>query len=85
MLNIVKGGLLEHWDGVSLHPYRNWEPESVSSVYRTVRQMILKYKPANKKTVSIVSSPFITFSQVIILKYLNDKYKDYFRVGICWR
>jgi hypothetical protein len=43
-----KGGLLELWDAVSVHPYRQSDPETASEDYRKLRLLIEKYKPAGK-------------------------------------
>jgi hypothetical protein len=47
-------GLLEFWDAVSVHPYRQQAPENVEEEYRTLRLLILKYAPKDK-TIPIVS------------------------------
>ena len=49
-----KAGLLELWDAVSVHPYRQSEPETVNGDYRTLRLMIERYKPKGK-TIPILS------------------------------
>ena len=43
-----KAGLLQYWDAVSLHPYRQGGPETVSKDCQAVRQLIAKYAPAGK-------------------------------------
>ena len=43
-----KAGCLKYWDAVSVHPYRQSDPETVSTEYRKLRLLIEKYKPANK-------------------------------------
>ncbi|RYX82233.1 hypothetical protein EON83_20435 [bacterium] len=49
-----KAGLLELWDGVTVHPYRQSDPESVNNEYRRLRLMIERYKPKDK-TIPILS------------------------------
>ena len=43
-----KSGLLEYWDAVSVHPYRQKNPETAISEYAKLRYMIDKYKPEGK-------------------------------------
>ena len=43
-----KAGLLDYWDAVSVHPYRQTAPETVEEDYRTIRQLIRKYAPKDK-------------------------------------
>ena len=43
-----KGGLLEYWDAVSVHPYRQTAPETVIEEYAKLRYLIDKYAPKNK-------------------------------------
>jgi hypothetical protein len=49
-----KAGLLEYWDAVSVHPYRQNAPETVEEEYRALRAMIAVYAP-KKKNIPIVS------------------------------
>ena len=42
-------GLLEYWDAVSVHPYRQKAPETVVKEYAKLRYMIDKYAPKGKK------------------------------------
>ncbi len=49
-----KAGLLEWWDAVSVHPYRQGGPESVDLEYHALRGLIGKYAPKGR-TVSILS------------------------------
>jgi len=49
-----KAGLLEYWDAVSVHPYRQGAPETVEEEYRSVRLLIRKYAPKDK-TIPIIS------------------------------
>jgi hypothetical protein len=41
-------GLLEHWDAVTVHPYRQRDPESVVGDYRALRSLIRRHAPAGK-------------------------------------
>jgi hypothetical protein len=50
----LKAGLLEYWDAVSVHPYRQKAPETAAEDYRRLREVIAKYAPAGK-AVPIVS------------------------------
>jgi polysaccharide biosynthesis protein PslG len=43
-----KAGLLEYWDAVSVHPYRQGGPESVEEEYRRLRMLIRQYAPKDK-------------------------------------
>ncbi|MDF2440978.1 MAG: polysaccharide biosynthesis protein PslG [Abditibacteriota bacterium] len=49
-----QAGLLNWWDAVSVHPYRQSAPETASEEYRKLRQLIDKYKPAGK-SIPIIS------------------------------
>lgn len=57
-----KGGLLEYWSFVSVHPYRQTNPESAAEDYCRLRELIALYAPrtsgaeAAKKQVDIISS-----------------------------
>jgi len=51
----MKGGLLQYWDAVSVHPYRNDAPETVVKDWQHLRQMIDHYA-VKGKPVDIVSS-----------------------------
>ncbi len=49
-------GLLEYWNGVSLHPYRlDVYPENVVNDYFRLTLLIDRYRPANKPVVPIIS------------------------------
>jgi hypothetical protein len=43
-----KAGLLDWWDAVSVHPYRQSQPESAEADYRKLRKMISRYAPKGK-------------------------------------
>jgi len=49
-----KAGLLEWWDAVSVHPYRQSGPEGAEADYRKLRELIAQYAPKGK-TVPILS------------------------------
>lgn len=44
-----KGGLLDLWSAVSVHPYRQVPPETVSEDYRRLRLLIARYAPPGRK------------------------------------
>ncbi len=44
-----KAGLLELWDAVSVHPYRQTNPETVNDEYHRLRLLIAKYAPTGKQ------------------------------------
>ena len=43
-----QAGLLQWWDAVSVHPYRQQNPETVAADYKQLRQAIAKYAPPGK-------------------------------------
>jgi polysaccharide biosynthesis protein PslG len=43
-----RAGLLNYWSAVSVHPYRNKDPESAADDLREVRLLIQKYAPPGK-------------------------------------
>jgi polysaccharide biosynthesis protein PslG len=46
--DVLKSGILEYWDGISVHPYRSRDtPETVSKDYFQFRRLIRKYKSSN--------------------------------------
>ncbi|MGH9435722.1 MAG: beta-galactosidase, partial [Terriglobia bacterium] len=47
-------GLLNYWSAVSVHPYRQRIPESVSSPYAALRKLIATYAPPGK-TIPIIA------------------------------
>lgn len=49
-----KAGLLEYWSAVSVHPYRQDDPETVAGDYCRLRELIKSY--AKNREVPIVSS-----------------------------
>ncbi|HEX5243458.1 MAG TPA: cellulase family glycosylhydrolase [Tepidisphaeraceae bacterium] len=50
-----KAGCLEYWSAVSVHPYRQSDPETVTAEYRKLRALIARYAPADRK-IPIISS-----------------------------
>jgi hypothetical protein len=44
-----RAGLLEWWDAVSVHPYRQTGPESVTADYTKLRKLIARYAPRSKQ------------------------------------
>jgi hypothetical protein len=44
-----KAGCLQYWDAVSVHPYRQTNPETVCEEYRKLRMMIARYAPKGKR------------------------------------
>jgi polysaccharide biosynthesis protein PslG len=43
-----QAGLLNYWDGVSVHPYRQRIPETVIPLYDRLRRLISEYAPRGK-------------------------------------
>lgn len=48
-------GVLRWLDGVTVHPYRGKEPETATSEYIKLRELIDRYAPAEKKGLPILS------------------------------
>ncbi len=48
-------GILKYLDGVTVHPYRGQMPETVTADYATLRELIDKYAPPEKKGLPILS------------------------------
>lgn len=44
-----RGGVLEDWWAVSVHPYRQTDPETVMAEYGRLRDMIRRYAPAGRE------------------------------------
>jgi hypothetical protein len=55
MEKCFKAGLLEYWDAVSFHPYRNTLPETAAPDFLHLRDLIERYGPPNKQ-IPILSS-----------------------------
>ena len=52
-----KSKLLDHWAGISVHPYRHTNPESAASEYARLREMIRSYdSDTGQRQVPIISS-----------------------------
>jgi len=49
-----KAGTLNYWRGVSVHPYRQEDPETVAADYARLRKLIDQYAP-QEKTIPILS------------------------------
>ena len=45
----MKAGLLQYWDAVSVHPYRQSAPETAAKDYRELRTLIARYAPKGKQ------------------------------------
>lgn len=43
-----QSGALARWDALSVHPYRQTDPETASGEYRALRTLIERYKPKGK-------------------------------------
>jgi polysaccharide biosynthesis protein PslG len=43
-----KAGVLEYFDAVTVHPYRQTAPETAADDYRKLRQLVARYAPKNK-------------------------------------
>jgi len=52
-----KGGLLEYWSAVSVHPYRQLGPETAVAEYCRLRQLIEMYRPKRdtNETIPIIA------------------------------
>lgn len=50
----LKAGLLKQWAGVSMHPYRQGPPETVTADYQKLSRMLAPYQPKGR-VVPIVS------------------------------
>src|SRR5256714_12744224 len=76
----MKAGLLQYWDAVSVHPYRNEAPETVVRDWQRLRQLINQYAPKGKP-VDIICSEWgynsLTFgeqkqSEYAVREYLTN-------------
>ena len=45
---VLKAGLLDYWSAVSVHPYRQTNPEIVANEYCLLRETIARYRTANR-------------------------------------
>ncbi len=55
-----KAGLLDYWAAVSVHPYRNSDPESAASDYCRLRGMIDRYRTPTRRGSERVEIPIIS-------------------------
>ncbi|HET6249629.1 MAG TPA: hypothetical protein VFE47_18215 [Tepidisphaeraceae bacterium] len=44
-----KAGCLQYWSAVSVHPYRQTDPETVADEYRKLRKLIAQYAPKGRQ------------------------------------
>ncbi len=53
----LASGVMEYIDAVSVHPYRRYylSPETAAEDYNKIRELIVKYTPAGKKEIPIIS------------------------------
>ncbi|MDR3109945.1 MAG: hypothetical protein LBU65_09725 [Planctomycetaceae bacterium] len=70
-----KAGLLEYWDAVSVHPYRQTNPETAISEYAKLRYVIDRYAPHGKRIPILsaewgYSTAWNNFNEVIQSEYL---------------
>lgn len=49
-------GLLNHVDGISVHPYREGGPETVLNCHKGLRKIIARYAPEKQEKIKILSS-----------------------------
>lgn len=52
---VFKFGILQYIDAVSIHPYRQEEPESVRPDFEHLRSLIVQYAPTGKHLPIVVS------------------------------
>jgi polysaccharide biosynthesis protein PslG len=50
-----RAGVLRDWAAVSVHPYRETDPETVVAEYARLRQLIDRYKPRDREIPIVVS------------------------------
>ena len=70
-----KAGCLDYWSAVSVHPYRQKDPETVTAEYRKLRQLIAQYAPKGRHIPIIsgewgYSSSWGHFDEALQGKYL---------------
>jgi len=53
---VCRGGVLEHVDAISVHPYRRTPPESADSDFGRLRALIARHAPAGRRNLPIVCS-----------------------------
>jgi polysaccharide biosynthesis protein PslG len=59
-----KGGVLQYWDAVTVHPYRSTAPETVLPEYAKLRRLIDAYAPRGKY-IPIISGEWGYFSRTV--------------------
>jgi hypothetical protein len=74
-----KAGLLEYWDAVSVHPYRQTNPETAIVEYAKLRYIIDKYAPHGKQIPILsaewgYSTAWNNFNEEIQSKYLSRQW-----------
>lgn len=52
-----KAGLLEYWSAVSVHPYRQGDPETAAMDYCRLRQLIDRYSPVRARSSNGSANP----------------------------
>jgi hypothetical protein len=82
-----KAGLLEFWDAVSVHPYRQGTPESVLDEYHALRRLIAKYAPKGKEIPIIsgewgYSSAWQKFDEEKQAKFLPREFLSNLAAGV---
>jgi polysaccharide biosynthesis protein PslG len=78
-----RAGVLKYWSGVSVHPYRKEDPETVDEEFSKLRELIDKYSPSHR-VIPVISSEWGyssvkswfggSFDENIQGKYLARKY-----------
>jgi hypothetical protein len=71
-----KAGCLEYWSAVSVHPYRQEDPETVAADYQKLRLLIARYAPKDKQIPIIsgewgFSAAWKDFDEARQAKYLS--------------
>ena len=72
----LSSGILQYWDAVSVHPYRQTNPETTYAEYLTLRKLIARYAPKGKHIPIIsgewgYSAIWNTFNDTIQGQYLQ--------------
>lgn len=70
-----KAGLLDYWDAVSVHPYRQHAPETVGDEYRRLQRLIGKYAPPGK-AIPIISGEWGYSTQYPAFAGMDDAARD---------
>lgn len=82
-----QAGLLEYWDAVSVHPYRQTTPETVLPEYETLSKLIAKYAPSGKQIPIIsgewgYSAAWPNYGEARQGKYLSRQWLTNIAAGI---